>query len=84
MKLAFTLEAWDEYLFWQQHDTATTKRINSLIQDIIRSPFAGLGHPEPLKHEFSGWWSRRIDRQLRLVYAVEDDGLLIIQCRFHY
>lgn len=84
MILSWADDAWDDYLFWQAEDKKTLKRINLLIKDIKRNPFDGLGDPEPLKHDLSGFWSRRIDREHRLVYQVENDMMLIIQCRFHY
>lgn len=84
MILSWTDKAWEDYLFWQKQDRKILKRINALIKDTQRNPFEGLGNPEPLKHQFSGFWSRRIDREHRLVYQVENDMLLIAQCRFHY
>lgn len=84
MILSWTDKAWEDYLFWQEQDRKVLKRINALIKDTQRNPFEGLGNPEPLKHQFSGFWSRRIDREHRLVYQVENDMLLIAQCRFHY
>ncbi|MCR6660324.1 MAG: Txe/YoeB family addiction module toxin [Asticcacaulis sp.] len=84
MKITFSSQAWDEYLYWQGHDKATLKRINALIKDIMRHPFDGIGQPEPLKHDWSGYWSRRIDQEHRLVYEISDDALLIAQCRYHY
>ncbi|WP_233118079.1 Txe/YoeB family addiction module toxin [Aggregatibacter actinomycetemcomitans] len=84
MILAWTETAWKDYLYWQQVDKKTLLRINKLIQNITRSPFEGLGNPEPLKHQLSGFWSRRIDKEHRLVYQVSDSHLTIIQCRYHY
>ncbi|MBN6069110.1 Txe/YoeB family addiction module toxin [Aggregatibacter actinomycetemcomitans] len=84
MILAWTKTAWEDYLYWQQVDKKTLLRINKLIQNITRSPFEGLGNPEPLKHQLSGFWSRRIDKEHRLVYQVSDSHLTIIQCRYHY
>ena len=84
MILSWADDAWDDYLFWQAEDKKILKRVNLLIKDIKRSPFDGLGDPEPLKHDLSGFWSRRIDREHCLVYQVENDTLFIIQCRFHY
>ena len=84
MKLVFAEAAWEDYLFWQQQDRRMLERINKLIREIQRAPFAGIGKPEPLKHQLSGFWSRRIDDRHRLVYAVEGDVLLIAQCRDHY
>ncbi len=82
--ISFRERAWDDYLFWQQTNKAIHKRINFLIKDIQRNPFEGIGKPEPLKYEFSGFWSRRIDDEHRLVYTFIDDNLIIVQCRYHY
>jgi len=82
--LCWTDEAWNDYIFWQGQDKKTLKRINKLISDTKRSPFEGIGKPEPLKENLSGFWSRRIDDTNRLVYAVEDKALTIISCRYHY
>ena len=84
MKIVFAEKGWEDYLYWQQYDKKTLKRINSLIKAIQRDPFEGIGDPEPLRFNWSGFWSRRIDREHRLVYAVEDGALLIAQCRYHY
>lgn len=84
MKIIFSRHAWEDYLYWQDGNPKTLKRINQLIRDIQREPFRGIGKPEPLRGNWSGCWSRRIDREHRLVYAVEDDRLLIAQCRYHY
>lgn len=84
MPIKFSDQAWDDYLFWQQADKTVVKRINALLKDIQRSPFDGLGKPEPLRHNLSGFWSRRIDEQHRLVYAIEDGSILVAQCRYHY
>lgn len=84
MQIKFSDQAWEDYLFWQGKDRATLKRINVLHKDIQRSPFEGIGKPEPLKHNLAGFWSRRIDEEHRLVYAVQNDALLIAQCRYHY
>jgi len=83
-RLAWTDAAWDDYLYWQGQDKKTLKRINKLIADTKRTPFAGLGKPEPLRENLSGFWSRRIDESNRLVYAVNDGHLTIIACRYHY
>lgn len=77
-------EAWDDYLYWHGQDIKTFKRINKIIKDIERNHFEGIGKPEPLKHEFQGFWSRRIDEINRLVYRIEEDTLIIAQCRTHY
>lgn len=83
-KLAWTDEAWADYVYWQSQDRKTLKRINKLIKDSKRQPFEGIGKPEPLRENLSGFWSRRIDDSNRLVYAVNDEFLTIISCRYHY
>ena len=83
-QLAWTDEAWGDYVYWQSQDKKTLKRINKLINDTKRSPFEGIGKPEPLKENLSGFWSRRIDETNRLVYAASDTYLTIISCRYHY
>ena len=80
----WTAAAWDDYLYWQTQDRKTLKRINALIQDTLRNPFTGIGKPEPLRENLNGFWSRRIDEQNRLVYAVENADLAIVACRYHY
>lgn len=82
--LSWTREAWSDYTYWQTQDSKTLKRINRLIQDTQRSPFDGIGKPEPLKENLSGFWSRRIDDTHRLVYIVDNNQLTIISCRYHY
>ena len=82
--LAWTDEAWSDYVYWQGQDRKTIKRINKLISDTKRSPFEGIGKPEPLKENLSGFWSRRVDETNRLVYAVSGSHLTIISCRYHY
>ena len=77
-------EAWDDYLYWQNNDKKTLRLINQLLKDIERSPFDGIGKPEPLKHQLQGYWSRRIDETNRLVYRIENGRMEIIQCRTHY
>jgi toxin YoeB len=84
MILSFADDAWDDYLYWQQQDKKILKKINRLIKEIQRDPFEGIGEPEPLKYNWSGYWSRRITIEHRLVYKVVDDNLLIAQCRYHY
>ena len=84
MKLVFAERAWEDYLYWQKTDKKILNRINTLIRDIKRSPFEGLGKPEPLKHALSGYWSRRINDEHRMVYKINGDSLLIAQLRFHY
>jgi toxin YoeB len=84
MNILFTPEGWEDYLWFQQNDKAGLKRINLLIRDAQRNPFSGLGKPEPLKHNLSGFWSRRISGEHRLVYAVDNGELQIVMCRYHY
>jgi toxin YoeB len=89
LRVQFSSDGWDDYLYWCNHDSDTHKRINALIESARRTPFAGLGKPEPLKGDYSGWRSRRITREHRLVYAVEgnpgvDQRLIILICRQHY
>jgi toxin YoeB len=84
MKLIFADAAWDDYLYWQQQDKRMVQRINMLIKEIQREPFAGIGKPEPLKHALAGYWSRRITDEHRMVYKVEADALCIAQLRYHY
>ena len=84
MNLIFAPKAWDSYLYWQKTDKAIVKRINTLIKDIQRNPFEGVGKPEPLKHALSGFWSRRINDEHRIVYKVTGDNILIAQLRYHY
>ncbi len=84
LKLAWTTEAWSDYLYWQSQDKKTLKRINRLIKDTLREPFTGPGKPEPLKQNLTGYWSRRIDSTNRLIYAVDKRSITIIACRYHY
>ena len=84
MRLLWEEQAWDDYCYWQTQDKRTLKRINALIKDIQRDRFDGIGKPEPLKEELSGWWSRRIDDVNRLVYQERDGGIIIASCRGHY
>ena len=84
MRLVFSEHAWEDYLYWQRTDRRVLKRINRLIQDVQRSPVEGTGKPEPLKHAFSGYWSRRINDEHRMVYKVERDALFLAQLRYHY
>ena len=81
---SWTDEAWDDYLYWQREDRRVLKRINRLLDDIARNGNEGIGNPEPLKHEFSGFWSRHIDGEHRLVYQLEEEHILVIACRYHY
>lgn len=82
--ISFHDDAWADYLYWQQHDKKILKRINALIKDIQRTPFEGLGKPEPLRFNLSGCWSRRIDEEHRLVYKIDEEQVAILQCRYHY
>lgn len=84
MKIVFSARGWDDYLWWQQQNRKLLKRINQLIQDITRHGNEGIGKPEPLKHGFQGYWSRRINDEHRLVYKVVDDEARIAACRYHY
>ena len=84
MRIVFAEHAWEDYLYWQKHDRRAVERINALIRDIQRTPFERIGKPEPLKHALSGYWSRRITEEHRIVYRVEGDDLLIAQLRYHY
>ncbi len=84
MTLIFSDEAWEDYLYWQQADKKILRRINELIREIQRTPYAGLGKPEPLKHALQGYWSRRITSEHRIVYKVTDEGVRIAQLRYHY
>lgn len=84
MKILFAEGAWADYLYWQTADRKTLKRVNQLIADIQRNENEGIGKPEPLRHDYSGYWSRRIDREHRLVYKVENETVVVIACRHHY
>lgn len=84
MKLTFSTNAWEQYLYWQTTDKKILKRIHLLIKDIQRTPYEGIGKPEPLKHGLSGYWSRRINDEHRIVYKQFDDSILIAQLRYHY
>ena len=84
MIIAWAEKAWEDYLYWQVTDKKTLQRINLLIKDIKRNPFSGIGDPEPLKHNWSGYWSRRVDREHRLVYKHSEKTITIVQCRYHY
>lgn len=84
MRLIFTPNSWKDYLYWQKEDRKILKKINALIKDVQRTPYEGLGKPEALKFDLAGLWSRRIDREHRLVYTVEENDLLIYSCRYHY
>ena len=84
MKIIFTKISWEDYTSWQNADKKMLRKINELIKDIQRTPFEGKGKPEPLKYDLAGFWSRRIDREHRLVYKFENNEVLIYSCRFHY
>ena len=84
MKITFTEQAWNDYLYWQKNDKRLLRRVNELIKATQRDPFDGVGKPEPLKHQLQGLWSRRINEEHRLVYEVRNDELRIIACRYHY
>ena len=83
-QIIFESSGWKDYLYWQKQDKKTLKRINDLIKDITRQPFTGIGKPEPLKADKQGYWSRRIDESNRIVYKVEQNQLVIVQCKGHY
>ncbi len=83
-RIIFSKNAWEDYVSWLKDDRKMLKKINELIRDIERSPFEGTGKPEPLKYDLAGLWSRRIDREHRLVYQVKDNDILVYSCRFHY
>ncbi len=84
MKIQFSARCWEEYLYWQQTDKKIVRKINDMIKEISRSPYNGIGKPEPLKHSYSGYWSRRITDEHRLVYKIEDEILIVVQVRYHY
>lgn len=84
MRLVFTPLGWDDYRHWQSTDKAVLKRVNRLLDEVLRDPFSGIGKPEPLRHVLNGCWSRRIDDEHRLVYLVEDDDVVVLQARYHY
>ena len=84
MKIIWSEKSWEDYLYWQNTDKQILKKINQLIKDIQRNPFEGIGKPEPLKHQFSGFWSRRITDEHRLVYEITQNSIAIASCRYHY
>lgn len=84
MKISFQEDGWEDYLYWQQQDKTILKRINTLLKDIARNPFEGIGKPEPLKYTLNGYWSRRINDEHRLVYTLREKQIIVIQCRYHY
>lgn len=84
MRIVFLDQGWEDYIYWQNADKSALKKINALIKEIERTPFDGNGKPEPLKHDLKGWWSRRINLEHRLVYKIDNDAIVILQCRYHY
>ena len=84
MKIVFSEHAWEDYLYWQRSDKRILQRINTLIKEIMRSPFQGMGKPEPLKHALSGYWSRRINDEHRIIYKITEETVQIAQLRYHY
>lgn len=84
MRIIFSKNAWEDYISWQPEDKSMLKKINELIKDIQRTPFEGKGKPEPLKYELAGFWSRRIDREHRLVYQIINNDVYIVMCKYHY
>ncbi len=84
MEVLFLDQGWDDYLFWQSKDKKILRKINDLLKDIDRNPYKGLGSPEPLKHNLSGYWSRRISLEHRLVYRIQNKQIRVLQCRYHY
>ena len=84
MKYVFVDESWEDYLYWQKNDKKILTKINSLINNFARNPYEGIGKPEPLKHKYQGFWSRRITEEHRLIYRVMNDEIQIVKCRFHY
>lgn len=84
MNVVFLRDAFAQYVLWQERDRTALSKLNRLIEECRRHPYEGTGKPEPLRGDYSGWWSRRIDREHRLVYRIEGDSLIIVQCRYHY
>ena len=84
MRVQFSTRAWEDYVYWQTADKKMVTKINSLIKEILRTPYEGTGNPEALKHQWTGWWSRRITQEHRLMYRVVDESIEIAQCRLHY
>lgn len=84
MKIVFLDQAWEDYLYWQNTDKSMLKKINALVKEIDRSPFDGSGKPDPLKHNMAGWWSRRINLEQRLVYKIDKESIIVLQCGYHY
>ena len=84
MEITFSKSGWEDYQYWSESDRKTLKKINELIKDISRNNYSGLGKPEPLRHEYAGYWSRRIDSEHRLIYKIEGKNIIIAKCRYHY
>jgi toxin YoeB len=84
MKLIFPGQAWEDYFYWQKTDKSMLNKINSLLKEIVRTPFEGTGKPEPLKYNFTNCWSRRINPEYRLVYKIDGESVVVLQCRYHY
>lgn len=84
MKLIFLNSGWEDYLYWQSTDKSMLKKVNAMIKEIERTPFEGTGKPEALRYDLAGWWSRRINLEYRLVYKIEEESIIILQCRYHY
>lgn len=84
MRFIFVEDSWEDYLYWQKTDKKLLSKINDLLKDISRTPFSRIGKPEPLKHKYKGYWSRRINDEHRLIYKIQDDEIIIAKCRFHY
>jgi toxin YoeB len=84
MKIIFLSTGWEDCLYWQNTDKSILKKVNTFIKEVARTPFEGSGKPEPLKHSLAGWWSRRINLEHRLIYKVENEAIVILQCRYHY
>jgi toxin YoeB len=84
VKFVFVEESWEDYLYWQKTDKQKLKRINELLKDITRNPFEVIGKPEPLRHKYAGFWSRRINEEHRLIYKISEDEIQVFKCRFHY
>ena len=84
MKILWHAKGWEDFVYWQENDRKKCRRINKILKECMHTPYAGIGHPEQLKYEFQGYWSRRIDSEHRLVYKVSDDTITILQCRYHY
>ena len=84
MRLTWLPNGWNDYLYWQENDRKILQRVNELIRDALRNPFTGIGKPELLRNNLKGWWSRRVTQEHRLIYRVDGESLLIMQCRFHY